>query len=98
MSGVRQKAIYGPKCIVAKFGGLAGAPLLNTSPAVYEAQHAKLEVAGARSDNIYAPFESKLDWCVAHWAKTCGPTSSALTDLLGIDEVCAPSFCSRLKV
>lgn len=40
-------------------------------------------------DSIWAPFRSERDWEIAHWAKTRGPTSSALTDLLAIPEVCA---------
>jgi hypothetical protein len=35
----------------------------------------------------WAPFHSQCDWEIAHWAKTRGPTSSAVTDLLTIPEV-----------
>lgn len=34
--------------------------------------------------NIYAPFKSRLDWEIAHWAKFRGPSSTALTELLNI--------------
>ncbi|KAH9169515.1 hypothetical protein EDB89DRAFT_2115055 [Lactarius sanguifluus] len=37
--------------------------------------------------SIWAPFHSQCDWEIALWAKTCGPTSSALTELLRIPEV-----------
>ncbi|KAG2130431.1 uncharacterized protein EDB93DRAFT_1243290 [Suillus bovinus] len=35
--------------------------------------------------NPYAPFNSWVDWEVARWAKLCGPTSTAFSDLLGIN-------------
>ena len=38
-------------------------------------------------DNIYAPFQSKLDWDFAQWAKLCGPGSTAINKLLNIDGV-----------
>ncbi|KAG2344878.1 hypothetical protein BDR05DRAFT_1016338 [Suillus weaverae] len=37
--------------------------------------------------NLYAPFNSRVDWEIARWAKLCGPTSTAFSDLLGINEV-----------
>ena len=37
---------------------------------------------------VWAPFVSQCDWEVAHWAKTHGPTSSAVMDLLAIEQVC----------
>jgi len=40
------------------------------------------------AQSVWAPFISQCDWEVAHWAKMRGPTSSALTDLLAIGEVC----------
>ncbi|KAG1804353.1 hypothetical protein EV424DRAFT_1330672 [Suillus variegatus] len=41
----------------------------------------------AGSENIYAPFESKLDFDIALWAKMHGSGSTAFTDLLAIDDV-----------
>lgn len=38
-------------------------------------------------DNIYAPFSSKMDWEVARWAKLRGLGSTALSDLLAIENV-----------
>ncbi|KAG1893712.1 uncharacterized protein F5891DRAFT_1131171 [Suillus fuscotomentosus] len=35
--------------------------------------------------NIYAPFPSRIDWDIAKWVKLHGPSSTAFTDLLGID-------------
>jgi hypothetical protein len=37
--------------------------------------------------SLWAPFCSQRDWQIAHWAKTRGPTSSALGDLLAIPNV-----------
>ncbi|KAG1847683.1 hypothetical protein DFJ58DRAFT_717167 [Suillus subalutaceus] len=37
--------------------------------------------------NPYAPFNSRVDWEIARWAKLRGPTSTAFSDLLGINEV-----------
>ena len=45
--------------------------------------------------SIWAPFRSQCDWEFALWAKMRGPTSSAVTDLLAIPEVCAPYLVSN---
>ncbi|KAH9167503.1 hypothetical protein EDB89DRAFT_1910010 [Lactarius sanguifluus] len=37
--------------------------------------------------NPYAPFKSRMDWEIALWAKMRGSSSSAFTDLMGIDGV-----------
>ncbi|KAI0683898.1 hypothetical protein BC835DRAFT_1294737 [Cytidiella melzeri] len=39
------------------------------------------------TQNIYAPFSSRIDWEIARWAKLRGPGSTALTELLRIPEV-----------
>jgi hypothetical protein len=39
------------------------------------------------SDNPWDPFSSRLDWEVAYWAKRCGPSATAFTELLRIDGV-----------
>jgi hypothetical protein len=41
------------------------------------------------TDNLYAPFASKVDWEVARWAKLRGPGSTAVTELMEIDGVSA---------
>ncbi|KAF8871151.1 hypothetical protein BD779DRAFT_1680609 [Infundibulicybe gibba] len=38
----------------------------------------------AGGNNQWAPFNSKLDWELARWAKVRGPGSTAVSDLLGI--------------
>jgi hypothetical protein len=40
-------------------------------------------------DSVWAPFHSQCDWEIACWAKMCGPSSSAMEELLAIPEVCA---------
>lgn len=44
-------------------------------------------VSSADDPNPYRPFASKLDWEIARWAKTRGPGSTALTELLSIEGV-----------
>jgi len=46
--------------------------------------------------NAYAPFSSKLDWEIAHWAKMRGPGSNALTELLRIEGVRFPATDSQI--
>lgn len=44
------------------------------------------------SGNIYAPFQNRLNWEIARWAKLHGPGSTALSELLGIEGVSVKSF------
>lgn len=44
-------------------------------------------LSNADQENIYHPFSSKMDWDVARWAKLCGLSSTALSDLLAIEGV-----------
>lgn len=79
-------------------GGLAGAPIDKEPSAAssYETFEAAVDSNGT---NPYAPFVSKLDWEVARWAKMRGPGSTALTELLKIEEVSvvlSPSVGIRL--
>ena len=39
-------------------------------------------------DNPFSPFSSKIEWEIAHWAKTRGPTSTSFTELMSIEGVC----------
>jgi len=57
-------------------------PGLPQGPSAYESYQA------TASDSVWAPFQSEIDWKFAHWAKMCGPTSSAVAELLAIPEVC----------
>ena len=38
-------------------------------------------------ENPFSPFSSKIEWEIAHWAKTRGPSSTAFTELMSIDGV-----------
>ena len=64
--------------------------------AVYERTHRNGNQGYHRADsnadnsNPYEPFSSKLDWEIACWAKTRGPGSNALTELLSINGVSFP--------
>ncbi|KAI9448874.1 hypothetical protein BJY52DRAFT_1206479 [Lactarius psammicola] len=55
-------------------------PGLRQGSLVYDSSQA------AFGASVWAPFRSQCDWEVAHWAKMCGPTSSAVTELLAISE------------
>jgi hypothetical protein len=48
----------------------------------------------ADEENPYHPFNSKIEWEVARWAKLRGATSTAFTDLLSIDGVSFFHFTS----
>jgi hypothetical protein len=65
----------------------AGAPIqgMTRGNSIYESQ----QDAG---DSIWLPFTSECDWLLACWAKTRGPTSSAVTELLAIPEVWSSPF------
>ena len=70
----------------------AGAPIPDAAadPGPYERMRQHLDASGS---NIWAPFKSKLDWCMAYWAKTRGPSSTALDELFAMEDVsiCATS-------
>jgi hypothetical protein len=38
-------------------------------------------------ENPFSPFSSKIEWEIAHWAKTRGPSSTAFTELMNIEGV-----------
>jgi hypothetical protein len=46
--------------------------------------------------NVYAPFQSKLDWDIAQWMKLRGPSSNSVNEFLAIDGVWFSnlSFCT----
>lgn len=65
----------------------AGAPVFKPSEKAHEHIYEDYSEKIAGSENIYAPFESKLDFDIALWAKMRGSGSTAFTDLLAIDNV-----------
>ncbi|KAM6489611.1 hypothetical protein JOM56_014933 [Amanita muscaria] len=62
----------------------AGAPIQPGSPIQSDFHNYQQRLDG---DNEYAPFVSQIDWEIARWAKIHGPSSAAVTELLGIDGV-----------
>ena len=77
-----------PTVVIDHFSSVsAGAPILGMTRgnSIYESQ----QDAG---DSIWSPFTSECDWLLACWAKTRGPTSSAVTELLAIPEVWSLPF------
>lgn len=63
--------------------GSAGAPI----PGIPQGPLAHGSNQAADAESLWAPFNSECDWKFACWAKTRGPTSSAVTDLLAVEEV-----------
>ncbi|KAJ7431099.1 hypothetical protein B0H11DRAFT_2386539 [Mycena galericulata] len=76
------------KPVVVKYPGTsAGKPLLaGTTSETSEHQYTS-SLASSTKSNPWAPFNSKMDWEVAKWAKLRGSGSTAFTDLLHIDGV-----------
>ncbi|KAH9829113.1 uncharacterized protein C8Q71DRAFT_718714 [Rhodofomes roseus] len=75
---------------VVRFGGQAGATVTEPNPANAENPFALYEagLADVSETNVYAPFASMMDWRIAQWAKTRGPSSgSAFNEFLTIDGV-----------
>lgn len=71
--------------VVCKFPGQAGAPIEEENKSGYTSYKDSL---GKRSkNNPYAPFTSKTDWEMARWAKLRGPSSTAVTELMQIENV-----------
>jgi hypothetical protein len=57
---------------------------------VTKEEHGYLRYSNAIADtkqNIWAPFTSYIDWAIAQWAKICGPSSTAFSELLSIEGV-----------
>jgi hypothetical protein len=66
--------------------GNPGAPIPGANRGSESAVHQSSQAA--LDSSVWALFGSSLDWEIARWAKTWGPTSSALTELLAIPGVC----------
>ena len=72
-------SIEGHNCLkkapvyVSKFGGQAGKPLTASSSTHGVAGYSGYaEQTGGHSENIWAPFKSKLEWEIVQWAKLRG--------------------------
>lgn len=68
-------------------GGLAGSPITSDSTRAASGYHEYQTQLDSGGTNPYTPFTSRIDWEVAQWAKLRGPGSTALTDLLKIEDV-----------
>ncbi|KAJ7212695.1 hypothetical protein GGX14DRAFT_361455 [Mycena pura] len=74
------------KTYITTFGGKAGAPVPGRAETpAYTAY--KNELGGIDEGNPWHPWQSRMDWEVAQWAKLRGSTSTAFTDLLAIEGV-----------
>jgi hypothetical protein len=77
---------------IVKFGGRAGKPIegfqaKSADDTYFDWMCAFDPEGSSSSNNIYAPFKSKMDWEIAKWAKLRGPGSTAFSDLLAINGV-----------
>ena len=73
-----------PETFIEKFSrGRAGAPLDDRDVPMHEQYQNKIN----NPDNVFEPFKSKIDWEFARWAKVCGASSTAVTQLLSIEGV-----------
>jgi hypothetical protein len=69
----------------------AGMPIPCSDHALSGFEALRQNVEGS---NEFAPFQSRLDWNIAQWARMCGPSSSAMTELLELEGVCSQLFIS----
>jgi hypothetical protein len=71
-------------------GGMASA--VHSKANLGENQKYGIRIGEETQENVYAPFASQLDWEVARWAKTRGPSLTSFTELIALDGVscCLP--------
>ncbi|KAK7461710.1 hypothetical protein VKT23_008136 [Stygiomarasmius scandens] len=76
---------------VVTFGGHAGEAVSDSASQSFHNPKWGFEAYGSKitgsSENLWAPFASKMDWEVARWAKMRGTGSTAFSDLLAIEGV-----------
>jgi hypothetical protein len=73
--------------------GNPGAPI----PGVPQGRSSYAHFRATQGDTVWAPFRSQRDWDIARWAKTHSISSTAVSELLAIPEVCATE-CSHKGV
>ena len=79
------KAELNNKPYVVKFkGGMAGAVYMDQDGV--DGNTAYTSQIG-NPDNPFSPFSSRMEWEIANWAKTRGPSSTAFTELMSIEGV-----------
>lgn len=82
-----QRSTHAKTFVVQFPGNAAGTSVPDTeltSSTYHQYQH---DLHAADSNNIYAPFTSKMDWEVARWAKLRGPGSTSFNELATIEGV-----------
>ncbi|THU82700.1 hypothetical protein K435DRAFT_444376 [Dendrothele bispora CBS 962.96] len=76
---------------ITKFEGRAGEAVSGSTPQTFHSPKHGFEAYQSKipgsSENVWAPFASKMDWEIAHWAKMRGTGSTAFSDLLAIQGV-----------
>lgn len=82
---VAQDRLRSSSLTIESFGGKAGATIRQEA----DSNSGYHTYKSSDSSNPWAPFKSKLDWEIARWSKLRGPGSTATTELLGINGVCA---------
>ena len=85
---------------VSKFGGQAGKLLTASSIHGVAGYSGYVKQTGGH-DNIWAPFNSQLEWEIAQWAKLRGPGATAFTELLeieGVSHYCLNDYSSELRL
>lgn len=76
-------------------GGRAGTPVdRRRERSAYENYQAHIDSVNS---NPYAPFVSKMDWGFARWAKARGPGSTAVSELLQMENVSTIQLVDCLK-
>ncbi|TEB23184.1 hypothetical protein FA13DRAFT_1757116 [Coprinellus micaceus] len=73
--------------VTIRYGHGAGEPL-PADTGGDRPEHVKYQQSlKSLGQNIYHPFQSRLEWEFARWAKFRGPSSTAVSELLGIEGV-----------
>ena len=76
--------------VVVSYPGDRAGEIVQGNKTGFEAYEGFLD--GQERENVYAPFNSRIDWLFGKWAKLRGPGSTAITELLNIEGVSANSL------
>jgi hypothetical protein len=82
-------------CVVVPYPDLRAGQQITRSCAANEEYEAHL---ANEEENLYHPSASKMEWEVARWAKLCGLSLTALSDLLAIEGVSWILFVLKVVV
>jgi hypothetical protein len=83
------------KPFVVPYPTAFGAGMVRTNSDTWTNEAYGRQVKTADIQEIYAPFASELEWEFARWAKLRGPSSTAVTELLGIKGVSIFPACTQ---